>query len=180
MMFSPLGENNLHNIALNFGVFHFVRYLFRKIDMSQNKFEAAGNIERQKMTQLFHQFGITSYNFTSSTGYDRIEGYYTGTTGTEYVFEVKCRNLTTSAYTNTIIEKDKVDAVLKESKESNHQPILFFFFEDGKCLYQKLDHETFYSWYWEKAPITTMGKRTMVDKQFVPFFLNPQKIIILK
>jgi hypothetical protein len=147
--------------------------------MKQNKFEAAGEIERQKMTQLFHLFGVVNYDFTSSKGYERIEGYYTGRTGNEYIFEVKCRNLTTSAYTETIIEKSKVEAVIEESQKSNHKPILFFFFEDGKCLYQRLKKDALYPTFWASAPITTMGNRTYIDKEFNSFFVDPKHIINL-
>jgi hypothetical protein len=40
------------------------------------------------MMQLFKQFGITQFDFTSVKGHDRVDGYYTGKTGNEY-FEVK-------------------------------------------------------------------------------------------
>jgi hypothetical protein len=147
--------------------------------MKTDNFKAAGDFERERMTQLFHQFGVINYEFTNSEGYDRIEGYYTGKTGSEYVFEVKCRSLTTSAYTHTIIEKSKIEAVVNESKKTNHQPILFFFFEDKKCFYQPLHSDVFYSSYWESAPITTMGYKRYIQKEFVPFFLDPKKTIKL-
>jgi hypothetical protein len=34
------------------------------------------------MMQLFKQFGITQFDFT---GHDRVDGYYTGKTGNEYL-----------------------------------------------------------------------------------------------
>lgn len=142
-------------------------------------FKAAGDNERQKMTNLFEQFGITSYVFTKSDGYDRVEGYYTGKTGNEYVFEVKCRDIATTAYTQTIIEKKKVDAVLEESDKSNHKPILFFFFTDGNCMFQRLDKETYYSTINLDAPATTMGYNNKVTKQFVPFNITTNKLIKL-
>jgi hypothetical protein len=42
----------------------------------------------KKMMQLFKQFGITQFDFTSVKGHDRVDGYYTGKTGNEY-FENK-------------------------------------------------------------------------------------------
>jgi hypothetical protein len=35
------------------------------------------------MMQLFKQFGITQFDFTSVKGHDRVDGYY-GKTGNEY------------------------------------------------------------------------------------------------
>lgn len=148
--------------------------------MNHQKFEKAGDIERQKMTQLFNKFGVTQFQFTESKSYDRIEGYYTGTTGNEYVFEVKCRKVGSTDFNETIIDKNKVDAVIDESKKSNHKPILFFFFNDEKCMYQKIKEDDYFLVLKHNAPLTTMGLNKMVEKEMVHFFIHPNQIIELK
>ncbi|QIH37871.1 hypothetical protein G7A72_03225 [Flavobacterium sp. Sr18] len=146
----------------------------------QQKFQKASENERQKMMQIFNQFGVTQYEFTPSVSYDRIDGYYTASTGTEYVFEVKTRNNAASAYNyNTAIEKSKVEYIQGNTKEIPHQPILFFFYNDNQAYYQQLDYEKEYDSFRAFAPATTFGDQTMVLKDFVGFNINKKHLLKL-
>jgi hypothetical protein len=69
------------------------------------------------MMQLFKQFGITQFDFTSVKGHDRVDGY-TGKTGNEYFFEVKTRTNDVLTY-STVIEKSKLEFILNETKILN-------------------------------------------------------------
>lgn len=146
-----------------------------------NDFIIASDKERHKMTQLFQQQGVTAFTFTESTSYDRIEGYYTGKTGSEYVFEVKCRNNPASAYTyNTAIELSKVEFMQEHTKDINHEPIIFFFYTDDKCYFEKLEYNKKYESFKAYAPKTTCGDTRMVQKDFVGFNINKKNLIQLK
>jgi hypothetical protein len=148
----------------------------------KDEFQSASENERQKMIQLFNQFGVQHYTFTNAKGYDRVDGHYTGKTGNEYVFEVKTRTNDSNAFNyNTAIDKSKVEYVINESKKSAHQPLLFFFFESGDCWIQKLDTTTYYSSFPAKAKATTVdGNQTKVIKDFVGFNIDPNKLITLQ
>jgi hypothetical protein len=72
------------------------------------------------MMQLFKQFGITQFDFTSVKGHDRVDGYYTGKTGNEYFFEVKTRTNDASAFTySTVIENQNLNLYLMKQKILN-------------------------------------------------------------
>lgn len=147
----------------------------------QQKFINASEQERQKMIQLFQQQNVIHYEFTPSTSYDRIDGYYTGKTGSEYVFEVKVRTNDASAYTyTTMIEENKLQNLIKESSTITHKPIIFFFFRDDTCYYQDVFEDVHYQAYWRDCPATTMGKKTLVPKRVVDFRINREKLITLK
>lgn len=145
-----------------------------------NKFEQASRLERELMTNLFNQNNVDSFYFTDENGFDREDGYYSATTKTytkEIVFEVKNRDVASDKYSTTIIEKDKIDYILQKGQDTNHQPYLFFFFNDGKYMSIKLSKDIYYSTILLDAPITTMGVKRMVEKEFVAFNIqNLQKI----
>jgi hypothetical protein len=65
-------KNNTRTITIN------------QSKLNNNILKKASENERQKMMQLFKQFGITQFDFTSVKGHDRVDGYYTGKTGNEY------------------------------------------------------------------------------------------------
>jgi hypothetical protein len=60
-----------------------------KAQIKQQHFEKASEKMTKKMMQLFKQFGITQFDFTSVKGHDRVDGYYTGKTGNEYFLKLK-------------------------------------------------------------------------------------------
>jgi hypothetical protein len=146
-----------------------------------DEFETCSEFERKKMIELFKMFGVQHYEFTTAKGFDRIDGYYTGKTGTEYIFEVKTRNNPASAYTySTIIEKSKLEYILNSSKNIKHKPLVFFFFETGDCWIEHLNHSTYYSGFAAEANKTTAdGKQAKVMKDFIPFIITPNKLITI-
>jgi hypothetical protein len=73
----------------------------------------------KKMMQLFKQFGITQFDFTSVKGHDRVDGYYTGKTGNEYFFKLKRTNDASAFTYSTVIEKSKLEFILNETKILN-------------------------------------------------------------
>jgi hypothetical protein len=58
-----------------------------KAQIKQQHFEKHQKMN-DKMMQLFKQFGITQFDFTSVKGHDRVDGYYTGKTGNEYFLKL--------------------------------------------------------------------------------------------
>ena len=146
----------------------------------QDKFESASQAERDQMKRLFNQMGITAYTFTDSAGFDRYDGKYTGKTGNEYVFEIKNRQVPSDTYITTLIDADKVEAVINESKKSKHKPALFFFFEDNKVMYQPLSVDQYYQTTTMNIKKTTMGDTTKRNKTMIEFKINNEKLITLK
>jgi len=148
--------------------------------ITMNEFTIASDKERQKMTYLFQQQGITAYTFTESTSYDRIDGYYTGKTGNEYVFEVKNRDNPASAYSyNTAIELSKVEYMQNNTQDIKHEPIVFFFYNDGQCYFEKIKYDKKYDSFKAYSPKTTCGNNEMVLKDFVGFNINKKNLIKL-
>jgi Holliday junction resolvase len=146
----------------------------------QDKFESASKAERMQMKRLFKQMGVTAYTFTDSAGYDRYDGKYTATTtGNEYVFEVKNRNIKSDTYTTAIIDADKVEAVINESKNTKHQPVLFFFYSDKKVMFQPLNESQFYSTIKRNIQRSTMGDQTKKEKTIIEFNITNKKLITL-
>jgi hypothetical protein len=75
------------------------------------------------MMQLFKQFGITQFDFTSVKGHDRVDIILVKLVMN--IFEVKTRTNDASAFTySTVIEKSKLEFILNE-KNIKHQPLVF-------------------------------------------------------
>ncbi|MEC4048779.1 hypothetical protein OX284_005000 [Flavobacterium sp. SUN046] len=149
------------------------------MENNQDEFIQASIAERQKMLKLFKQNNVTSYIFTDEKGYDKTDGLYTATTtNTPIIFEVKNRDISSTTYDSIVIGRDKVDYLLEQSKITNNVPYVFWFFNDNKYYYQKLDLETYYTNTWLPVSETTMGstRKKIVEKPFVAFKINPNKI----
>lgn len=74
---------------------------------------------------------IEDIKFTESK-YDPVDGYLTGQTGTEVVFELKKRYNNSKDYEKEgyIIEKVKYDALMDSYKKTNHIPYYVNIFQD--------------------------------------------------
>lgn len=104
---------------------------------NQTAYTIAGNKERDNLLQMYAQIGVTDYTFTSSTGYDRVEGTFTTPAGTKYVVEAKCRQGRVNQYPDHIIEKKKYD-VLAGYLEKGYTPLYVNFFADGNIIIYNL------------------------------------------
>lgn len=151
----------------------------KRITPAPDKFEVASNAERIQMKRLFIQMGVTAYTFTNSAGYDRYDGKYTASTGNEYVFEVKNRNIQSDTYSTAIIDATKVEAVINESKNSKHKPVLFFFYSDNKVMFQPLSESQYYSTTKRNIQQSTMGDRTKKEKTIIEFNITTKQLITL-
>jgi hypothetical protein len=89
-----------------------------KAQIKQQHFEKASENERKKMMQLFKQFGITQFDFTSVKGHDRVDGYYTGKTGNDFL-KLKQEQMMQVFTYSTVIEKSKLEFILNETKILN-------------------------------------------------------------
>jgi predicted class III extradiol MEMO1 family dioxygenase len=79
-----------------------------------------------KMMQLFKQFGITQFDFTSVKGHDRVDGYYTVKLVMN-ILKLKQEQMMQVLTYSTVIEKSKLEFILNETKNIKHQPLVFFF-----------------------------------------------------
>lgn len=143
------------------------------------KFQQASDKEREQMIKLFNQFGVENYTFSDSNGYDQYDGCFTGRTGNQVIFEVKNRDCSSEKYDETVVEKSKVDFLKNETVNMTHEPIIFFFFTDGKCWIERIKYDQYYSSWAAPAPKTTMGDNEMKIKQFVSFPIDKNKLILL-
>jgi hypothetical protein len=101
-----------------------------------NNFQKASVKERQKAEALLISKGVTEYGFTDDEGYDQHDGWYTTKTGKIICFEVKNRNVSSTKYRTTVIEKKKYEYMTNEQKVG--EPYLFVFFTDDKVLVENL------------------------------------------
>lgn len=92
---------------------------------------------------------IEDIKFTESK-YDPVDGYLTGKTGTEVVFELKKRDINSGTYEKEgyIIEKVKYDALMDNYRKTNHIPYYVNIFNDCIKMWDirdlKPDFETKY------------------------------------
>lgn len=137
----------------------------------KNKFEESSELERTKMTAFFNKVGIEHFGFTSVHEFVRHDGWFYKN-GKKYMFEVKVRNIASDAYQTSVIEYGKYNYLKFNSKMDDFSgAFLFVFYTDGKILIQDIDRveEVFSKM---KAPKTTSGDRTMVEKQFLEIPIN--------
>lgn len=130
-----------------------------------NKFQQSSKLERTKMTALFGLHNITNFSFTDDDGLERHDGEFQNPDNLEesIMFEVKVRNVSSSAYRTTIIEESKYDYLMAFGKKA----YLFIFFSDNTYFIHKLDPKNNYKKVSKSAPKTTCGNRTYVQKNFI-------------
>jgi len=131
---------------------------------SDLQFKTASSTERQMMINFLNPNKITNLYFTAEDGYARFDGLLTiKKTNKEVIFEIKNRDLLSSTYTTSFIEKSKFDFLIS----SNIEAYVFIFFTDNKVLVHKLDKTFKYATQIVNAPSTTMGDNTIVEKTMV-------------
>lgn len=104
-------------------------YLTTK-SLTMNNFQKSSLKEREMLTKLFNQTGISDFTFTSEKGYDRHDAEFK-VLDTEFIVEVKVRNVSSTAYPDTLVDDSKVQYLIAKAKELNAVPVLVIFFSDG-------------------------------------------------
>ena len=136
-------------------------------DNNQTAFTTAGNVERTNLLKMYAHIGVTNYTFTDSTGYDRVEGYFTTPNGTKYVVEAKCRQGKVNQYPDHLIEKKKYD-VLAGYLKDGYTPLYVNFFNDGNTIVYNLTkriNTNTISWKVQKCKSTTAVHGKYIDKE---------------
>ncbi len=134
-----------------------------------NKFTKASQLEREKMEKLFNKFNVAIYSFTDENSFDKHDGIFINSKDENIMFEVKVRNVTSTQYKTTVIEKNKYDYLMSQSDKV---PYLFIFFSDGTYFPHRLDKNNNYKQTAMGAPKTTSGDQTRITKQFIEIPLN--------
>ena len=138
-----------------------------------NEFTKASQIERAKMEKLFEKFNVSIYSFTKDDSYDQHDGVFINSKDENIMFEVKVRNVTSTQYKTTVIEKSKYDYLMSQTDKV---PYLFIFFSDGTYFPHRLDKNNDYKQSAMGAPKTTAGDQTRITKQFIEIPINPKQI----
>ena len=134
---------------------------------TQRQADAAAK-EREKMSQLFTQNGITNYLFTTER-YAQWDGLYVNSKDTSVCFEVKVRNFNHDKYYSTMIEKSKFDYLT--STQQIGEPRLFVFFEDNTYFTTKLEKDNpdyFHSKEWLPRTTTGNSDKVLTDVVYIP------------
>lgn len=142
-----------------------------------NKFVQASQQERQLMESMFLEAGVDQYWFTDDESFDQYDGKYIYE-DKKVIFEVKVRNIPSTQFRTTIINKEKYDFLVNYCKESpDVHPYIFVFFSDEKVFRADLlkDEVNFIT---RKAPQTTMGNQTMIEKVFAEFKIDTDKLYV--
>lgn len=109
--------------------------------IKMNNFQIASQKERQKMTSLFEQRGITNYKFTDDNGYDQYDGWFESPKTNEIIcFEVKNRAVSSLAYPTAILNEKKYQFMLDQT--IGH-PYAFIFYTNNKVLIEDLRSQSY-------------------------------------
>ena len=122
-------------------------------------YAAYGEKERENLTKLFQNLGITEYRFTSSTGMDKVDGAYKWN-GAMYVVEAKVRACNRATYPSHLIEQPKYQELVAWQAKG-FKPVYINFFWDGAIIYdlsQRIQNNTL------TFHATTMPKASAEDK----------------
>lgn len=143
----------------------------KEVKPLSDKFKESSLIERMKMDDFLKSKGITDYGFTPIDSFERYDGWYRTKNGKKYIFEVKVRNVESTKYETTLIEKSKYDYLYSSVFLTQVGCLVFIFFTDGKVLIEDIltVEPTFIEM---SAPLTTQGYRGRVNKTFLEIPIN--------
>ena len=135
-----------------------------------NQFQLSSIRAKELMNNLLNSKGIPNHDiaFTDEKGYDKYDGTFKNSKGQTIMFEIKVRNVPSTQYPTTVIEKGKYDFLINQHNASGVIPYLFVFFTDGKVLIQNLLSKSVIPTRMF-APKTTAGNNEKVIKNFVEF-----------
>lgn len=138
-----------------------------------NQFQLSSIRAKELMNNLLNSKGIPNHDivFTDEKGYDKYDGTFKNSKGQTIMFEIKVRNVPSTQYPTTVIEKGKYDFLINQYNTSGVIPYLFVFFTDGKVLMQNLLSKSVIPTRMF-APKTTAGNNKKVIKNFVEFPIN--------
>lgn len=140
-------------------------------------FTQHGKVERQKMANLLASKNVKYIEYTSEEGYHQFDGVYFNSKKKIVMFEVKNRNVTSTQYSTTIIEKSKYDYLLDESALKGVIPLLFVFFTDNKYAIINLNNEQAVNGQLNCPKNTASdGNNSYITKDVVEFKLTKENI----
>lgn len=138
------------------------------------KFIQASLKERELLIKFFNLQGISDYQLTSEEEFDK----YDAIVKDRAIIEVKIRNKKSDDFNTTIIEAQKYDYLISESRKLGLKPILMVYFErDNTLMLWDLSKQPRYiiRLY---CPSTTMGCNTKALKECVDISIfNADKTI---
>jgi hypothetical protein len=96
----------------------------------QKAFSKAEDKERNVLTQLFAKNNITEYDFTENGSFDRHDVVFTQSDKT-YIGEIKCRNISSTAYNDSLIDFSKINYLLEQGVEQGMIPLIIVHYSDN-------------------------------------------------
>lgn len=94
----------------------------------------SSNYEREVLTKIFEQKGITEYEFSDSDSWARYDVIFTTASGKKYIAEIKNREITSDKFKTTVLESKKVHWLCKEAKRLGVIPMYIATFTDHKYI----------------------------------------------
>jgi len=98
-------------------------------NQDRTKFDIAEQKERAILTKLFAQVGITDYYLTEAGSYKRYDFEFVKD-GKTYIGDIKCRNIKSSTYKDSLINKGKIDFLVQEAYANNKVPLIIAAYTD--------------------------------------------------
>ena len=93
--------------------------------------ERTGREKLQKILSASNK--IERYEFTPDK-YARLDAFSTGVTGVKTSYEIKDRDIASTAYPDFILEEIKYNALKESYDKSGYTPYYVNFFNDGTCI----------------------------------------------
>lgn len=94
-------------------------------------FEQASTKERVILGSMLNNIAARDIEYSPASGYDRWDCKFTDKEGKTYVLDVKCRNVSSTAFNETLIETSKINALKQIAKEEGRRPLLVITFTDN-------------------------------------------------
>lgn len=137
-----------------------------------SKFKLATELERRLAIKLLESKGIPLKNITFTGEFVRHDGEYVTDDGSVIMFETKVRNIPSTRYPTTIIERYKYEYLLKQKFDV----LIFVFFTDGKVFVENVKTANVREMT-RLSPRQTSGRNDMIMKDFIEFDLSKGLLI---
>lgn len=111
-----------------------------KMTEYQQAFNKAEVKEREVLDKVFANRGITDYEYTPA-GTSIRHDFIFRTDGKEMIGDIKCRNIKSTAYADTLVDYSKIEYLVNTAAANGQVPFLFVHFTDNVVCVWDLEKE---------------------------------------
>lgn len=108
--------------------------------MSSIAFTTAEVKERENLVKIFQKRGITDYEFTPIGSNKRYDFIFRKDDKT-FIGDIKNRNIKSTTYADSLIDKSKIDYLISEATKNNQIPLIIATYTDGEACVWSLFKE---------------------------------------